>query len=71
MTRKSPLNENEEGRISANRLEGKSISFIARELSRFPTVVRNYLKNSESYGTRKRSGCPPKITNTTRCRPFF
>ena len=70
MLRKSHLNENEKGQISANKLEGKSISFITRELSRSPTVVRNYLKHPESYGTRKRSGRPPKITNVARRRLF-
>ena len=48
MPRNSPLNENEKGQISANKLEEKSISFIARELSRYLTVVRNYLKDSIS-----------------------
>ena len=34
------------------------------------TVVRNYLKDPESYGTRKRPGHPLKITNTARRRLF-
>ena len=32
--------------------------------------MRNYLKDSESYGIRKRSGLPPKITTATRRRLF-
>ena len=60
------LNENEKGQISAYKLEGKSISFIARELSKSQTVVRNYLNGPESYGTRIRPGCLPKITNAAR-----
>ena len=62
-----PLNEKKR-QISANKLEGKSISFIARELLRSRTFVRNYLKGMESYGTRKRPGHSPKITNAARCR---
>ena len=61
-----PLNENKKGQIFANKLEGTSISFIARELSKFRTIVRNYLKDPESYGTRKRPGRPPGITNAAR-----
>ena len=63
-----PLNE--KGKISADKLEGKSISFIARELSRLWTVGRNYLKDPELYGTRKCPGCPPKIKNAARRRLF-
>ena len=48
MTRNSPLNENEKEQISAYKLEGKSISFIARELLWSQTVVRNYIKHPES-----------------------
>ena len=51
-----PHIESEKGLISTYKLEGKSISFIAREL-----------KDSESYGTRK---CPPKISNAARRRLF-
>ena len=51
-------------------MERKSINFIVRELSRSRTVVRNYLKDPESYGTRKRPGHPLNIKNTTRRRPF-
>ena len=54
MPRKSPLNENEKGQISANKLKRKSINSISRELSRSRPVVRNYLKDPESYGARKR-----------------
>ena len=66
MSKNSTLNENEKGNISAHKLEGKSISFIARELSGF----RNYLKDSESHGARKRPDHPPKITNAARRRLF-
>ena len=66
MPRNSSLNKNEKGQISTYKIEGKSMSFIARELSRSQTVVRNYLKDSESYATRKRPGHPPKITNAAR-----
>ena len=69
--RNTPLNEHGKGQISANKLEGKSISFIARELSRSRTAVRNYLKDPESYDTRKRPGHPPKITNAVRHWPFL
>ena len=58
------------GQISANKLEGKNISFIAREQSRSQIVVRNYLNDPESYGTLKRLDRPPKITNAIRRRLF-
>ena len=70
MYRNSPLKENEKGQISANEPEGKSLNFIARELSKSRTVVRNYLKDPKSYGTRKRPGHPPKITNAAGRRLF-
>ena len=70
MPRNSPLNENKKEQISVYKLEGKSISFNARELSRTRTVERNYLKDPESYGTRKCPGHPPEITNAARCRLF-
>ena len=66
MLRNSQLNENEKNNIYANKLEGKFISFLARKLSRSRRVVRNYLKHSESYGTRKRPRHAPKITNAAR-----
>ena len=66
----SPLNENEKRQISVYKQEGKSINFIARELSSSQTVVRNYPKDPESYGTRKCPGHPPKITNAARCWLF-
>ena len=70
MPRNYPHYENEKGQDSVHKLEGKSISFMASELSRSGTVVRNYLKDPESYGTRKCPGRPPKITNTARRRLF-
>ena len=58
------------GQFSVYKLEGKSISFIARELSRSQTVVRIYLKDPELYGTRTRSDRQHKITNAARRRLF-
>ena len=58
-----PLNENEKRQISAYKLVGKSLSLIARELSRSWTVVRNYRNDPELYGTRKPPGHPSKITD--------
>ena len=70
MPKNSPFNENEKGQISAYKPEGKSISFIPRELLRSWKVVRNHLKDPESYSTRKRRGHPPKIINADWCRLF-
>ena len=71
MPRNSPqLKETEKGKIFAYKLQEKSINFMARELSRPRTVVRNYLEDPESYGARKRLGRPPKITNATWRRLF-
>ena len=70
MPRNSQLNDNEKGQISAYKLEGKSISFIVRDLSRSRTVVRNSLKDLELYGTWKRPSHPPIIPNAARRRLF-
>ena len=66
----SPLSENQKRQISAYKLEEKSVSFIARKLSWSRTVMRNYLKDPESYTTRKCPGRPSKITNAARRRLF-
>ena len=64
MPRTSPLNEKRQ--ISAYKLEGKSMSFIEREMLRYRAVVRNYLKDLESYCTIKRPGRRAKIINPAR-----
>ena len=71
MSRNYPLDENEKEQISAYKLEGKSISFIEVELSMSWKVVRNYLKDPESYSPRKHPGSSPKITNATIRRLFL
>ena len=52
MPRNYPLKEKEKGQISSYKHEGKYLSFIARELLRSRKVMRNYLKDHESYGTK-------------------
>ena len=68
MPRNSLLNE--KGQISAYKVERKSVSFIAREMSWCRAVRRNYLKDPESYGSRKRPCRPPKTTIASRCQLF-
>jgi len=70
MPRNSGLSENEKGKISAFHLSGKSVSYIAKQLSRSRTVVSNFLKDPEGYGAKKRPGRPPKMTNTAKRRLF-
>ena len=64
-----PLKENKKDKFLPINWK-ENLCFIARELSRSRTAVRNYLKDSESYVTRKRPGRPPKIKNAARRRLF-
>lgn len=60
------LNENEKRCIILLRSQGLSIIKIANALDRSETVVRNFLRNPEAYGTKKSKGRPPKLSAADR-----
>jgi transposase len=70
MPRGTELTEFEKGQIQAYNDAGKSNREIARLLRRSEFVVRNFLKNPEAYGTRKRSGRPSKVSERDKRRIY-
>lgn len=62
MPRGQKLNDIEKGKILAYHDDGKSNRQIAASLGRSPTVVDNFLKNPDAYGTTKRPGRPSKLS---------
>ena len=68
MPRGKSLNEEEKGRIKAYKECGLKNRDIAVKIGRSHNLVNNFLKNSELYGTAKRSGRPPKLSDRTKRR---
>ena len=62
MPKASKLSEFERGRIVELHKQGLSQRAIAAEVHRSKTVICNFLKDPESYGTAKSSGRPTKIS---------
>ena len=62
MPRASKLSEFERGRIVELHKQGLSQRAIADTITRSKTVICNFLKDPESYGTAKSSGRPIKIS---------
>lgn len=62
MPRGKNLSEFEKGQIQALKEHGMTNTAIAERLKRSRCVIANYLRNPETYGTTKRSGRPPKVT---------
>ena len=58
MPKASKLSELERGRIVELHKQGLSHRAIAAEVHRSKTVIWNFLKDPESYGTAKSSGRP-------------
>uniref|UniRef100_A0A7I4YDQ1 HTH_Tnp_Tc3_1 domain-containing protein n=1 Tax=Haemonchus contortus TaxID=6289 RepID=A0A7I4YDQ1_HAECO len=58
MGRGSLLSDFEKGQILAKKEQGLSNRGIARDLGRSHTVVDNFIKNAEEYGTRRSAGRP-------------
>ena len=61
MPRGKSLSEQEKGQIIAYQSTGMTNRQIATKISRCHVVVNNFLKNSESYGTKKCGGPKPKL----------
>ncbi|KAK9685314.1 Tc3 transposase [Popillia japonica] len=68
MARGKILNEYEKGQINALNNEGFSNRGIARKINRSEHVVRNFLKNKENYGKKKRSGRPHALSSRDKRR---
>lgn len=62
MPKASKLSEFERGRIVELQKQGLSQRAIAAEVQRSKTVICNFLKDPERYGTAKSSGRPKKIS---------
>ena len=59
---KQALSGVEKGQILAYKKESLSFREIARRIDRSPFVVNNFLKLFNTYGTKKSSGHPRKLT---------
>lgn len=70
MGRGKALTDIEKGQIIAYDGEGKSDREIGRLLHRSPTLIGNFLKDQENYGTRKSSGRPSKVSERDRRRIY-
>lgn len=62
MPKGKELSGHEKGQIDALHSEGRSLNYIAKFVRRSKCVVRNYLRDPDSYGTKQKSGRPPKVT---------
>lgn len=62
MAKGTKLTDFERGRIIELRKQGLSQRAIAAEVGRSKTVILNFLKDPESYGRKKSSGRPKKIS---------
>ena len=62
MAKAKKLSLLERGRIVELHKQGLSQRAIAAEVGRSKTVILNFLKDPEHYGTKKSSGRPQKIT---------
>ena len=60
MAKGTKLSEFEKGKITALKRVGKSQRKISKALGRSKTVIWNYLKSPNKYGTRKPTGRPEK-----------
>ena len=62
MAKGTKLSEFEKGEITALKRFGKSRREILKVLGRCKTVICNYLKSPNKYGTRKPTGRPEKLS---------
>ena len=62
------LSECEKGQITALKRVGKSHREILKALGRNKTVICNYLKNPDKYGTRKPTSRPEKLSQQFKRR---
>ena len=60
------LSDEEKERIAAFKEEGLSNREIARRISRSHTVVDNFIRKGQQYGTKKSPGAPSVISSRDR-----
>ena len=68
MAKGTKLSEFENGEITALKRVGISLREISKALGRSKTVIGNYLKSPNKYGTRKATGRPEKLSQQFRRR---
>ena len=66
MAKGTKLSEFEKGEITAMKRVGKSQGEISKVLGRSKTVICNYLKSPNKYGTRKPTGRPENYHHNSR-----
>ena len=71
MAIRTKLSEFEKGKITALKRFGKSQREISKALGYSKTVICNYLKSSNKYGTRKLTGRPKKLSLQFKRRIIF
>ena len=62
MAKRTKLSEFEKSKIATVKGVGKSQREISKASGRSKTVICNYLKSPNKYGTRKPSGWPEKLS---------
>jgi transposase len=62
MPRGNQLTDYEKGRIDALHLEGRGCKYIANQLKRSVSGIRDYVTKRRAPGTKKRNGRPRKLT---------
>ncbi|CDF37795.1 unnamed protein product [Chondrus crispus] len=62
MPKGKQLTDVEKGQILVLHNGCLSVREIAESINRSKTVVHNFMKNPQAYGSKKRSGMPPKLT---------
>ena len=68
MGRWCALSETKKFQIKLLSNKGFSFSVIARNIKRYRKVISNFLQDPEVYGTKKSTGCPPKLSPTAHQR---
>lgn len=62
MAKGPKLSEREKGEIEAFKRAGKNKTWISKELGRSRKVIRNFLKDTKGYGSKKRKNYTKKLS---------
>ncbi|CDF36130.1 unnamed protein product [Chondrus crispus] len=68
MSKRKQLTDVIEGQILVLHNECLSVREITESINRTKTVVHNFIKNPAAYGSKRRSGRPPKLTPALKRR---
>ena len=71
MVKGTKLSELGKGKIAAQRRVRKSQREISKALGHSKTIICNYLKSPNKYGTRKPTGKPEKLSSQFKSRIVF